>query len=204
MRRPSARRVLPALGVLLLLGACAPAQSGGAAARAPAASTSAQRDWRDATYRLTCDGIAPGGFAVTLRDGSARVPADGIKALYEYDHYDVQLVGQATGDLAGDGKPDTVVLLQCSPQPSNAFLQEAQVFRADGSLLGELPSTDTLPETTILAPLYLPTGLSIQHGDVVAQMLAYGPGDSHATGPHVPFTVTWHWNGAAFVRVGES
>ena len=72
------------------------------------------------------------------------------------------------------------------------------VFRSDGSQLAVLPSPDSLPETTILAPLYVPSGLTVQNGDVVAAMKAYGPDDSHASGPSVPFTVRWHWTGAGF------
>jgi hypothetical protein len=159
-------------------------------------------DWRNATYHLTCDGLVARTLSAKLVNGAAHVPAGNQNR--SYDSFDVHLESQATGDVDGDGKPDTVVLLQCAPQPSNAFVQEVQVFRADGSRLGVLPSPQTLPETTILAPLYVPSGLSVQHGDVVAHMLAYGPGDSHATGPHVRFTVTWHWNGSAFVRATES
>ena len=103
--------------------------------------------------------------------------------------------------MDGDGRPETVVLLQCSPQPSNASVQEVHVFRADGSQLAVLPSANDLPQTTILAPLYVPSGLTVQNGDVVAAMKAYGPGDSHATGPSVPFTVRWHWTGTAFAPV---
>ena len=193
-----AHRVLPALGAALLLAGCA-AQSGGVAART--STSTAPHDWRNSTYHLTCDGIVPGGFDATLVNGAARVPADVSQTPY-YDNFDIRLVSTATGDVDGNGKPDTVALLRCSPQPSNAFVQEVQVFRAGGSLLAELPRPQTLVETTIIAPIYVPGGLSVQHEDVVARMQAYGPGDSHATGPHVPFTVRWHWNGDAFVRVG--
>lgn len=193
MRKPSAM-VLPA--VCLLLAACATQQVGAAAGP----TTSGSHDWRDATYRMTCDGIDSAGFDARLVHGSARVIAD-VSDTPDYLNFAVTLEATATGDLDGDGKPDTVVLLQCAPQPSNAFVQEVQVFRADGSLMGELPSPRTLPETTILAPLYVPSGLSVEDEDVVAAMKAYGPNDSHATGPSVPFTARWHWNGTTFARV---
>ena len=197
MRKPSAR-FLPAAGVAVcvLLGGCATGQPSSSNSR----TTAAPRDWRNASYRLTCDGIDSSGFTAKLVNGSAQVPAE-ISDTPDYLAFDVHLEATATGDLDGDGKPDTVVLLQCMPQPSNAFVQEVQVFRADGSLMGALPSPRTLPETTILAPLYVPAGLSIKDGDVVAAMKEYGPNDSHATGPSVPFTARWHWNGTTFVRV---
>lgn len=75
------------------------------------------------------------------------------------------------------------------------------VFHSGGSELGVLPSPSTVPEASILAPLYVPTGLSVQQEEIVASMKAYGPNDSHATGPSVPFTARWKWNGTSFVRV---
>jgi hypothetical protein len=159
-----------------------------------------QHDWRDATYTITCDGVVPDGFQATLHHGAATVPADASQTPY-YQSYDVKLEADATGDLGVDGKPDTVVLLQCHPQPSNGLLEEAQVFNAKGQLIAGLPSPRTLREQTILPPLYDPTGLKIEDGDILAAMKAYGPNDSHASGPSIPFTVRWHWNGRHFERV---
>jgi hypothetical protein len=165
-------------------------------ARAP----ESQPDWRNTTYTVTCDGIVPGGFQATLVDGGARVLADAGRPPH-YGHYDVRLEATARGRIDGDGVPDTVVLLQCSPQPSNGILEEAQVFSGAHGRLGVLPSATTLRESTILAPLYDPAGLSVQHGDIVAEMKAYEAGDSHASGPSQRITVRWHWDGARFVRV---
>lgn len=184
----------------VLLGACAPMLDGGAASGSPSATVHVPHDWRDATYRMTCDGLAPGGFRVTLVNGAARVLADAGQTPY-YEYFDVHFEGDATGDVDGDGRPDTVVLLQCSPQPSNGFVEEAQVFDSSGRLMGILPSPSTLPEATILPPLYDSTGLRVDDGDIVAAMKAYGPNDSHATGPSVPITVRWHWDGKGFERI---
>lgn len=200
MRMPRAMVVsAAAVTACVLLGGCGGGSSGGAAAGSRATPT-ASHGWRDTTYRLTCDGLDHAGFDAKLLHGSAHVMADVSDTPY-YLSFDVTLEAAATGDVDGDGKPDTVVLLQCLPQPSNGFVQEVQVFRADGSLLAELPSPRTLQGTADLAPLYDPAGLSVDHEDVVAAMKQYGPSDSHATGPTVPLTVRWHWNGKAFVRV---
>jgi hypothetical protein len=179
-----------------LLAGCAAPGGGEAAAGAPAPSS----DWRDATYRVTCDGIVPDGFPATLTGGAASVPTDESRPPH-YDHYEVRLEATAQGDVDGDGAPDTVVLLQCSPQPSNGIVEEVQVFAASGERLGVLPSPLTLREATILPPVYDPAGLSVQDGDVVAAMTAYAPEDSHASGPSIPITVRWHWDGREFVRV---
>jgi hypothetical protein len=97
--------------------------------------------------------------------------------------------------------PDTAVLLYCSPQPSNGILEEVLVYSgADGRLLDALPSSTTLTEGPVLAPLYDPAGLSIQDGDIVAAMQVYAPEDSHASGPSERTTVRWHWDGQRFVR----
>jgi hypothetical protein len=181
------------------LAACGP-PAGHAGAGSTSAPATTAHDWRDGPYTLTCDGVVPGGFDVQLRKGRARVPAEVGQTPY-YDYYDVQYETAATGDVDGDGAPDTVVLLQCSPQPSNGIVEEVQVFRADGSRLGVLPSPTTLREATVLAPIYEPAGLSVRDGDIVAPMKVYGPDDNHAEGPSERTTVVWHWNGRSFVRV---
>jgi hypothetical protein len=191
--------VAGSLGCVVLAG-CSGGQVDHTASRARPATVAAEQNWRNATYGITCDGAVPRQLQAKLVDGAAKVPVD-VSDSPSFDHLDVSLEATATGDVDGDGKPDTVVLLRCAPQPSNAFVEEVHVFRADGSQLGVLPSPQTLPETTILAPLYVPAGLSVQHEDVVAPMRSYGPNDSHATGPSVPFTVGWHWTGTRFVRL---
>jgi hypothetical protein len=192
------------LAVAALL-ACLAAASGCAPGAAPpsaspthvAAAAPTRHDWANATYQVTCDGRLLGTVTAQLKDGAATVPVD-VSESPSYDHVDVRLQTTATGDLNGDGKPETAVLLQCSPQPSNASLQEVHVFRADGSQLAVLPSADVLPQATILAPVYVPSGLVIRDGQIVAAMLAYGPNDSHATGPSQPITVRWRWTGTGF------
>jgi hypothetical protein len=155
-------------------------------------------DWRDAMYTVTCDGVVPTGFQATLHDGAASVASE----TPDYQSFDVKFEADATGDLDGDGRPDTVVLLQCHPQPSNGLVEEVQVFDAHDHLIAGLPSPRTLREQTILPPVYDPHGLKVQDGDIVAAMKAYGPDDSHASGPSIPITVRWHWNGRSFDRVG--
>src|SRR4051794_27579101 len=196
-------RTVVALACLLLVGCAASGgRTGAAPSSAGAASTSAGAaiDWLNRTYTVTCDGIVPDGFRTTVVDGSARVPADGSRPPH-YDHYDVRITATASGDLDGDGVPDAVVLLDCSPQPSNGIVQEVLVFSSTGHPLGELPSPRTLQGTAQLPPLYDPAGLSVDDGEIVAAMTAYGPDDSHASGPSVPLTVRWRFDGQDFVLV---
>ena len=162
----------------------------------PASSTA---DPLNRTYSVTCDGIVPDGFLATVVDGRARVHADGSRPPY-YDDYDIRITGTASGDVDGDGAPDTVVLIDCSPQPSNGIVQEVQVFAATGRPLGALPSPRTLRGDAPLPPVYDPGGLSVRHGEIVAAMTAYGPEDFHASGPSVPVTERWRFDGQEFVR----
>ncbi|MHA6793900.1 hypothetical protein ACVGVM_10390 [Pseudonocardia bannensis] len=158
-------------------------------------------DWKNATYRITCDGIVEGGFEVPLVDGRATSSGGGSGASV-YDHFDIAYENSASGDMTGDGRAETAVLLSCSPQESNFSVQEVPVFSADGDLLGELPSPKSLQgPDAVLPPVYVPSELSIRGGELSAGMNFYGPGDSHASGPSIHRTVVWRWNGSSFERV---
>jgi hypothetical protein len=187
-------RTVVGLAWLLLTG-CASAQRAGTAQMPGGAAV----DWLNTTYTVTCDGIVPDGFRATVVDGSARVSADSSRPPH-YEHYDIGVTATASGDVDGDGAPDAVVLLDCSPQPSNGVVQEVQVFASTGRQLAALPSPRTLQGGTQLPPVYDPAGLSVQNGEIVATMTAYGPDDSHASGPSVPLTVRWRFDGQQFVR----
>jgi hypothetical protein len=182
----------------LLLAACAgDAEPGG-----PGAAAAAAVDWRTTTYTLTCDGVVPGGFRAPVVDGSARVTADGSREPF-YDHYEVRVQAVARGDLDGDAAADAVVLLECSPQPSNGILQEVLLLSASGRPLGVLPSPRTLQGEAPLPPVHDPAGLSVADGEIVTRMLAYAPTDSHADGPSVPTTVRWRVGPQGVVRVSS-
>jgi hypothetical protein len=191
------RRIAP-LACLLLAG-CVSTQDAGTAQEGSAA---APVDWLNRTYSVTCDGIVPTGLSATVVDGRVRVDADVGQAPF-YDYYDVRIADTATGDVDGDGQPDGVVLLECSPQPSNGIVQEVQVFSSAGSPLGTLPSPRTLQGDAPLPPEYDTAALSVEHGEIVAAMKAYGPDDFHASGPSVPVVLRWRFDGKDFVRVSS-
>jgi hypothetical protein len=159
-------------------------------------------DWQNRAYTVTCDGIVPDGLRAIVVDGSGRVPADGSRPPY-YDYYDVRVTATAGGDVDGDGAADAVVLLDCSPQPSNGVVQEVLIFSSTGRPLGALPSLRTLQGDAPLPPVYDPAGLSVQGDEIVAAMTAYGPNDFHASGPSVPLTVRWRFDGQGFVRASS-
>jgi len=70
----------------------------------------------------------------------------------DYDQFTVAYLQDVSGDLTGDGQPETVVMLGCTPQPSNFSVFEVQVFTASHTLLAELPSPATLKPPTPAAP----------------------------------------------------
>jgi len=191
----SRSRTIASLACLLLAGCASPQRTGAAQERAAAPPV----DWLNRTYSVTCDGIVPTGLRTTVVDGHARVHADSRRAPF-YDHYDIRVTATATGDVDGDGKPDGVVLLECSPQPSNGIVQEVQIFSSTGAPLGTLPSPRDLEGDAPLPPVYDTAGLSVQHGEIVAAMTAYGPNDFHASGPSVPVTLRWRFDGEKFVK----
>jgi murein DD-endopeptidase MepM/ murein hydrolase activator NlpD len=156
-------------------------------------------DWKNASYKITCDDNAPAGFKVRLKNGSATVSGQ-TAGSPDYDYFDVQYQASVTGDLDGDGSPETAVLLRCSPQPSNFTVQEVLVLHPDGNLLGKLPGGDSLKAGAILPPQYVPKEFSVRDGNLHAGMLAYGPDDTHASGPTKDQTFVWHWNGSMFKR----
>jgi hypothetical protein len=187
-----------ALLACLLAAGCATTDRPGTSP-APARDTV---DWLNTTYTLTCDGIVPDGLPVTVVDGRARVLADAGRPPF-YEYYDVQVADTASGDVDGDGAPDTVVLLDCSPQPSNGVVQEVQILSSTGRPLGTLPSPRTLQTGVQPPPVHDPGGLSVEDGEIVAAMTAYGPEDSHATGPSVPVTLRWRFDGEEFVQASS-
>jgi hypothetical protein len=190
-------RTVVGLAWLLLTG-CASAQRTGTAQMPRGAAI----DWLNTTYTVTCDGIVPDGFRATVVNGGARVSADGSRPPH-YEYYDIGVAATASGDVDGDGAPDVVVLLDCSPQPSNGVVQEVQVLASTGRPLGALPSPRTLQGGAQLPPVYDPGGLSVQDGEIVAAMTAYGPDDSHASGPSLPLTVRWRFDGQEFMRASS-
>ena len=195
-------RAVVAMACLLVTG-CASAERIGTA-QVPTGtaqpSAGAGVEWRNRTYTVTCDGIVPDGLRATVVDGRGRVPADGSRPPH-YEQYDIRVTATASGDVDGDGAPDAAVLLDCFPQPSNGIVQEVQLFSSAGRQLGALPSASTLEGGVRPPPVYDPDGLSVEDGEIVAAMTAYGPDDSHATGPSVPLTVRWRFDGKGFVRV---
>jgi len=153
-------------------------------------------DWYNRTYQLSCDNIADNPVPVTVRDGQGTAPPNS-----GYDRWDVHIETTTTGALTGLGSA-TAVLLYCTPQPSNFFLQEVHVLRSDGSYIGRLPHLDPLPNGLKLTPVYDQGSFTISGGLLVTSAKYYAADDSHASGPSIPATIRWRWDGRQFVPTG--
>jgi hypothetical protein len=153
-------------------------------------------DWHNRPYTTTCADLSRGPFTVNLKNGKGEAPGIGTS---DYDSFQVAVEALATGDLTGDGRDETAVLLACTPQPSNFYVEEVQVFGPDGKAVGTLPQVPAESKQP-LPPQYDPGQFSIRDGALATGMKFYAPTDSHAGGPTIHRTLIWHWNGHAFTH----
>jgi pimeloyl-ACP methyl ester carboxylesterase len=157
------------------------------AAAASTPASGAEVDWPNHTYTTDCDGDAEPPLTVTLTAG-----AGGVTRANGYG-YGVAIQKVVTGDLTGDGRPETAVLIRCEPQPSNYYTQEIQVFTADARALGPPLRPKDLRGTAILPPLLDAGSLLISQGALQVGAGFYVEGDSHASGPSKSSVIVWRW-----------
>jgi pimeloyl-ACP methyl ester carboxylesterase len=156
----------------------------------------ADNDWLNRTYQLSCDDISDKPIPVTLQNGQGTAgPNSG------YDHWEVHIEARAAGSFDGLGS-GTAVMFYCTPQPSNFFRQEVQVFHEDGSYVGRLRHLDPLPGGLSLTPVYDHDAFSVNNGLLNTGIRYYAGNDSHASGPSIPATLHWRWDGRQFVPTG--
>jgi hypothetical protein len=149
-------------------------------------------NWSNRQYGLTCDNTVKTPVNAAFSNGSATTQGPGIGP---YERWDMSIEQVTHGVLPTQGDV-TAVLFRCSPQPSNFFVEELRIYRtADGSEIGRVPE---LPANGGALPgVY--KSVAITSGHVGAEVMFYGPGDSHASGPSVPGHLSWSWNGQEFV-----
>ena len=153
-------------------------------------------DWKNQQYNLTCAGTVRTPVKVGVKGGKATVTGRGLG---HYSQWLLHIEQVAHGVLPSFGDV-SAVLFYCSPQPSNFFVEELDVYRtADGTLIGQVPPVGT--DGGILPGVFQPGSVGIANGDVSADVKFYGPGDTHASGPSVPGHVSWKWNGEKFASV---
>ncbi|MFI8205797.1 hypothetical protein [Streptomyces sp. NPDC085937] len=106
---------------------------------------------------------------------------------------------QASGDLDGDGRPETVAAVHCdapmgTPPDGVYVLTQA----ADGTKPRVVATlVDPKDRTNV-------EDLAVRAGDVVATLLGYSSTDVPRCCPDVRETVKWRWENGAFVRSAPS
>ncbi|MES4890780.1 hypothetical protein [Streptomyces sp. NPDC096012] len=109
------------------------------------------------------------------------------------------VVKKATGDLDGDGRPETVAVVHCdapmgTPPDGVYVLTRA---RAGGSPRLVATLVDPKDRNTV-------TDFAIHARAVDATLLGYSSTDVPSCCPDVKTPATWQWDGAAFVRSGRA
>src|SRR5690606_31151165 len=103
---------------------------------------------------------------------------------------------RATGDLDGDGKPETVAVVHCE---AGSGTPPAGLYVLTGGRDGTAPAR-------VVATLVEPgdqrsvTGLTVRDGTVRATLLGYSSPDVPSCCPDEKEQVAWDWKGGAFVR----
>lgn len=151
-------------------------------------------DWNNRYYDLTCGNTVQAPVSVAFSGGKATARGPGIGS---YDQWDMSIDQVVQGALPSVGRV-TAVLSSCSPSPSNFSVQELRIYHtADGSEVGRIPALSA--NGGALPGVYTAGSVAIGNGHVSADVMFYGPGDSHASGPSVPGHLTWSWNGQKFI-----
>ncbi|MEU2162757.1 hypothetical protein QRN89_06345 [Streptomyces chengbuensis] len=141
-----------------------------------------------------------GDRGATTAAAAAPAPAPGVDDValpLECGGAPTVVVKQATGDLDGDGGPETVVAARCeagSGTPPNGIYVLARSRAGDSRVVA-----------TLLEPARRQSvgELAVGDGVVTAGLLGYSSPDVPRCCPDRRETVKWHWSGGKFVESGE-
>ncbi|MFC8871951.1 hypothetical protein ACFUAC_30610 [Streptomyces sp. NPDC057148] len=102
---------------------------------------------------------------------------------------------KATGDLDGDGRPETVAVVHCDAPmgtpPDGVYV----LTRGTGDAKPRVVATLVDPADRRTA-----TALAVRGGEVHATLLGYSSADVPSCCPDVTDDVKWQWKNGAFVR----
>ncbi|MEV5887459.1 hypothetical protein AB0L74_33285 [Streptomyces sp. NPDC052020] len=106
---------------------------------------------------------------------------------------------KATGDLDGDGRPETVAVVHCDA-PMGTPPDGVYVLTGDaGGGTPRVVATLVDPRERRTA-----TALAVRDGAVLATLLGYSSADVPSCCPDVTDDVKWRWKNGAFVRAEPS
>lgn len=149
--------------------------------------------WRNTTYTVPCGGFSARPVTATVRSGEGTAPGDRNWP----SGYQLWVWTTTTGDLTGDGRPETAVLTLCMPQGANYSMPDVLVFTRGNKPLGRLPVLPRAERT--LAPEYDARVFTLANRQLVTRVGFYGLEDCHVCGPSKHVTLAWSWDGQHFV-----
>ncbi|MFE5406563.1 hypothetical protein ACFQ9Z_35665 [Streptomyces sp. NPDC056580] len=105
------------------------------------------------------------------------------------------VVKKATGDLDGDGTPETVAVVHCDAPmgtpPDGVYVLTRGAAGAAARVVATL--VDPKDRHTV-------TDFALDTGTVTATLLGYSSADVPSCCPDLKTPTSWHWNGKAFIR----
>ncbi|MFB7867552.1 hypothetical protein [Streptomyces sp. NPDC056069] len=152
--------------------------------------------------------VALAGLAQPGPAGAAAAPAPLPAPDAATAHYPLACGGapskiaqRATGDLDGDGNPETVAVVHCEAgsgtPPSGIYV----LTRGKGAGAPAARVVATLVEPSQLKNV---SGFAVRDGAVQATLLGYSSPDVPSCCPDQREQVTWRWRGGTFVRSGQA
>ncbi len=143
--------------------------------------------------------VAPGALHTKNAPAQA-LPPDPADVEFPLDCGPVKLVVKkhASGDLDGDGRPETVAAVHCDAPmgtPPDGVYVLTRTAGAEPRVVATL--VDPEDRTNV-------EDFSVRGADVVATLLGYSSSDVPRCCPDVRETVKWRWENGAFVRSAPS
>ncbi|MFF4960806.1 hypothetical protein [Streptomyces sp. NPDC001222] len=127
----------------------------------------------------------------------AALPPDPAKVHFPLDcgPTKVLVAKRATGDLDGDGRPETVAVVHCDASmgtpPDAAYVLTQAADAPEPRVVATL--VDTKDRLTV-------TSLAVHDAAVTASMLGYSSPDVPSCCPDVKSSAEWQWKGGSFIR----
>ncbi|MFF1509473.1 hypothetical protein [Streptomyces sp. NPDC058326] len=149
--------------------------------------------------------LQPGPAGATAAPGTAPRPApapEATGAAYPLDCAGAPrtVAKRASGDLDGDGNPETVAVVHCEAgsgtPPSGVY-----VLTRDRTTGAPARVVATLVEPGLRKNV---SELDVRDGTVLATLLGYSSPDVPSCCPDEKEQVSWRWQNGAFVRSGET
>ncbi|MGW5369795.1 hypothetical protein ACWER6_04780 [Streptomyces sp. NPDC004009] len=138
---------------------------------------------------------APGTEAGTAPAAAAPPSTTGVHFPLDCGPVKALVVKKATGDLDGDGTPETVAVVHCDAPmgtpPDGVYVLTRGAAGAAARVVATL--VDPKDRHTV-------TDFALGAGTVTATLLGYSSADVPSCCPDLKTPTSWHWNGKAFIR----